>query len=350
MKLATLLENTPTSFLNSEVSRASHKRMMQVWWSQIKKCLQSDLLACDARVSLFVAAAKSYHYAALLRLLPDELQNIDIILDAIVSLDRLERLRWHTFDRSKRNVLLHLLHTVLVRHGECVALDTLHPSDYGELYAHLQLPPPKLTPTQIFEVTNSPECPHTRRYTQLRERSPVRLGFYGARGWLDELYAMLTVGRLPLDGPIELLPTVDAVLQQCPYAAAWGASRCGAMLSCVAVVEYVVPPEEESSLCPDQGKVTVHDANCMQISYLMFFGTSVDKYEKMTLAAKLSKTLTKLQLYWRRISGWFEDNSNLLTMSVYAMCLFFTSTTGSHVVHKVATTGLSAFKKGFLHY
>lgn len=349
MTLATLLENYPTSILNSDVSEASQQRMLQVWWSQIKKCLHSDLLACDARVSLFVVAAKSYHYAALLRLLPDELQNIDIILDAIVSLDRLERLKWHTFDCSKRNVLLYLLHTVLVRHGECVALATLQRSEYGALYARLQIPPPKQTPTQIFEVTSSAECPHTRTYAQLRERSPVRLGFYGARGWLDELYAMLTVGRLPLDEPIELLPTVDAVLQQCPYAASWGASRCGAMLSCVAVVEYVVPPEEESALCPDQGKVTVRDANCMQISHLMFFGTSVDKYEKMTLATKVSKTLSKLQLYWRSISGWFDENSNLLSMCVYAMCFIFTSPIGSQVVHKVATTGLSAFKKGFLH-
>lgn len=349
MTLTTLLESTPTTFLNTDVSQAAHRRLLQVWWSQIKKCLHSDLLACDARVSLFVAAAQSYHYAALLRLLPGELQNIDIVLDAIVSLDRLERLSWHSFERSKRHVLLYLLHTVLVRHGECVALATLQRNDYGALYAHLKMPAPQQAPTQIFEVTSSLECPHTQAYVQLRERSPVRLGFYGARGWLDELYAMLTVGRLPHDKPIELLPTVDAVLQQCPHAASWGASRCGAMLRCVAAVEYVMPPEEEeSALSPDQGKVIVRDANCMQISYLMFFGTSVEKYERMTLATTLSQTWSKFTEYWRRISGWFEENNHVLSMCVYAMCLCFTSATGGHVLHRVATKGLSAYKKGFL--
>lgn len=316
------------------------------WWHEIRKCLRSDLLACDARMSLFVAAATSYRYKALLRLLPANLQKIDLILDTIMNLDRLERLKRPTRFGGCDYRALKLLHTVLVQHGECAALATLQSSDFAALYAHLQIDPPKQTPTHIFEVTPSLKCAHTKAYAQLREEYPVRMGFYGGR--LDELYAMLTVGCLPNDEPIELGSNMDAALEQCTHSAAWGASRCGAMLSCVAVVEYVMLPEQVSE-CERHANVIVRDANCMQISYLMFFGKTVNEYERDThksMENKHDELKTNMPMDWSTTADWVLSNKYALTLGI--LCLPLTMTGGSAWLHKIATMGQFVLKKGFL--
>lgn len=326
--------------------------LQQEWWYHIKKCLRSDLLACDARLSLFVAAATSYRYKALLRLLPAELQNIENILDTIVNLDRLERLKGPTRIGGCDCRMLQLLHTVLVQHGECAALSTLHSSEFPALYAHLKIHAPRKTPTQIFEVTPSLKCDHTKAYAQLREEFPVRLGFYGGR--LDDLYAMLTVGSLPNDEPIELYSNMDAVLQQCPYAATWGASRCGAMLSCVAIVEYVMLPEQVS-VCEKTGKVIVRYADCMQISYLMFFDDmyvpeSEREVQKVMMNNQNNNNMRicSLPTDWIKTTDWLLSNKHALTLGIYMVCLPLTINSGNALLHKIATMGQFMLKKGFL--
>ncbi|KAH8413721.1 hypothetical protein KR222_004851, partial [Zaprionus bogoriensis] len=343
----------------------------------IRECLQSDLLACDARLSLFVAAATSYRYASLLRLLPEELQNIDEILDTIDNLDRLETLLRRNLSRCDLNVL-RLLHVVLVRHGEFVALTTLPSCDFVHLYAHLKIRPPSQPPTHIFEVTPSLKCEHTKAYARLREEHPVRIGFLAGR--LDELYPMLTMGYLPGDEPVMLSFTVDSAARHCECSASWGASRCGAMLSCVAVVEYVMVVDQVS-LCDNDRRVLVRDANCMQISYLIFYGKSVAEYEQSKLqmeTRQLQKRQAKLKhkqqhhhqqqnqqqqqhhqhhhhhrqrkamLPWHNTVGWIESSKYTLSLGVYLMILSLSSPNGRGLLHQFASTGVYVLRKVFL--
>lgn len=315
---------------------------------QVQERLQSDLLACDVRFSLFVAAATSYMYESLLRPFPKEFldsnqrPDINAIFDTIADVDRLETILAQLINGNYRRYhvkVMNLLHAVLVRHGERVALSTLRPCEFEDLYTHLQIGTPRMAPTQIFEVTPSLKCAHTKEYTSLREQCPVRIGFYGAK--LEKLYAMLTVGCLPMDKPLVLARNVDEALQLSPQSPGWGGSRCGALLRCVAVVEYVVVPAHVS-VDDDNGLVTIREASCMQISYLMFFGQNFAKVESPLMRQP------KLVVNWNDTVKWMEDNKYALSLGVYLMVLSLTSSSGRGILHRFACTGLHVLRKGFL--
>ncbi|KAH8299608.1 hypothetical protein KR044_003502, partial [Drosophila immigrans] len=315
---------------------------------QIQKHLETDLLACDARLSLFVAAANSYRYESLLRPFPEEFldgkgrPNINAIFDVIADFDRLETILQQILNghyRSCQKNVLKLLHAVLVKHGEHVALSTLHPGEFQDLYSHLKIPAPSTSPTQIFEVTPSLKCAHTKAYTTLREQYPVKIGFYG--GKLEELYAMLTVGCLPMNEPIRLFCKVDDALNQSQCGTSWGASRCGAMLSCVAVVEFAVVP---SLVIKDDDRrhVIVHDADCIQISYLLFFGKSFTQYEN---ALSLQ---TKVHVDWSATLRWLASKKYTISLGVYLMILSMSLSSGRGVLYRLATSGIYVIKKSLL--
>lgn len=315
---------------------------------QIQKHLQTDLLACDARLSLFVAAANSYRYESLLRPFPEEFldrdrrPNINAIFDVIADFDRLEiilhQILRGNYSSSHKNVLK-LLYAVLVKHGEFVALSTLQLCEFDDLYAHLKITAPSTAPTQIFEVTPSLKCAHTKAYTTLRDQYPVKMGFYG--GNLEELYAMLTVGCLPMNEPIKLTGNVDAALTQSQYGNSWGASRCGAILNCVAVVEYLEVPSQVS-VTDDNLHVIVRDANCIQISYLLFFGKSYAQDE----GALMLKP--KMSIDWNDTIKWLENKKYAISLGVYLMILSMSLSNGRGMIYRLATSGMYTIRKGFL--
>ncbi|XP_034477873.1 protein mono-ADP-ribosyltransferase Parp16 [Drosophila innubila] len=315
---------------------------------QIQKHLQTDLLACDARLSLFVAAANSYRYESLLRPFPEEFldscrrPNINAIFDVIADFDRLEiilnQILKGNYSSSHKNVLK-LLYAVLVKHGQYVALSTLQPCEFDDLYAHLKITAPTSPPTQIFEVTPSLKCAHTKAYTTLREQYPVKMGFYG--GHLEELYAMLTVGCLPMNEPIKLTCNVDDALTQSRYGNSWGASRCGAILNCVAVVEYLEVPSQVTSE-DDNLHVIVRDANCIQISYLLFFGKSYMQHESALMLQP------KVSIDWSETVKWLQTRKYAISLGVYLMILSMSLSGGRGMLYRLATSGMYTIRKGFL--
>lgn len=315
---------------------------------QVQDRLRSDLLACDVRFSLFVAAANSYRYEKLLRPFPKEFldgnqrPNIGAIFQVVADIDRLEVLleqlskgNFHCYHKD----VLNLLYVVLVRHGERFALSTLRPCEFEDLYAHLKTVAPQVQPTQIFEVTPSLKCTHTKVYTRLREQYPVRIGFYGAR--VEQLYAMLTVGSLPVNTCLELTSDVDEALRRSPQTPGWGGSRCGALLRCVAVVEYVVKPAFVN-VEPNGRYVSITDANCIQISYLMFFGQSFEKKRSARVRQpKLSINLTESL-------KWMEGNKYALSVGMYLMLMSLTTPSGRGIMHRFACYGFYVLRKAFL--
>ncbi|KAH8371734.1 hypothetical protein KR093_008735, partial [Drosophila rubida] len=315
---------------------------------QIQKHLEADLLACDARLSLFVAAANSYRYESLLCPFPDDFldskqrPDINAIFDVIADFDRLETILQQILSghcNSCHANVLKLLHAVIVKHGEHVALSTLQPCEFQDLYQHLNMRAPATAPTQIFEVTPSLKCAHTKAYTALREQYPVKIGYYG--GKLEELYAMLTVGCLPMNEPIRLFCNVDVALSRSQCGTSWGASRCGAMLSCVAVVEFAMVPTLVVQ-DDDQRHVIVRDADCIQISYLLFFGKSFTQYEKaLTLQSHV-------HVDWDATFRWLASKKYAISLGVYLMILSMSLSSGRGVFYKLATCGIYAIRRGIL--
>ncbi|EDW09480.1 protein mono-ADP-ribosyltransferase Parp16 [Drosophila mojavensis] len=370
MKLIHFLDNSNIASSMDTASEAGHVfaepcaepgiSMQQLY--QLQECLQSDLLACDVRFSLFVAAANSYRYETLLRPFPREFldseqrPNIGAIFQVIADIDRLEVIL-DQLDRGNYGCyhvnVLSLLHAVLVRHGERVALSTLRPSEFTDLYAHLQIGAPQVAPTQIIEVTPSLRCSHTKAYTALRERYPVRIGFYGGRA--EQLYAMLTVGCLPTHTALELSRDVDEALQHSPEAPGWGGSRCGALLRCVAIVEYVLQPEMVSVERNGTGHVSIADASCIQISYLLLFGQNCesdesDECDESVERRQCSRLVRqpKFKINLTEVLRWMESNKYVLSLGMYLMLMSLTTPSGRGILHRFACTGMCMLRRGFL--
>ncbi|XP_032590606.1 protein mono-ADP-ribosyltransferase Parp16 [Drosophila grimshawi] len=348
MQLVGYLDSSHTGTSSSPPSWECTKSISLQQCSQIQERLQNDLLACDARLSLFVAAANSYRYESLLRPFPkeflddDQRPDIAAILDVVADMERLDTIL-RRLVKGKSGCLkvneLHLLHAVLVRHGERVAIRTLSECEFDDLFRLIQLVAPQMLPTHIFGVTPSMKCGHTKHYVNLRKQYPIGIGYYG--GKLEHLYAMLTMGSLPLDEPLELYCDVEETLKMCRLSTGWGGSRCGAILGCVAVVEYVVLPKLVST-DENRGLVIINDATCMQVCYLMFFGQSFQQYEHALISQP------SLSINWNETCKWMEDNRYTLSLGIYMMILSLSASSGRGIFHRFAEIGLYVLRRGFL--
>ncbi|XP_068146270.1 protein mono-ADP-ribosyltransferase Parp16 [Drosophila tropicalis] len=335
MNLTNLQMNDKDKDDKDDGTRGRRKMLQQVF-----KRLQSDLLACDAQWTLFVAAAHSYLYERLVLPFPKDFVTntrklkIELICETIAEVPRLEYvLEQLNLGLSKcfSTQAVKLLHTVLVKHRDRMALSTLRPCEFSELYEHLQMPAPKNSPTQIFEVMAS-----GKDYAQLRASHsyPVRLGFYG--GKLDELYTILIAGTVPNEHePLMLTTDIDEALAMSPAAAGWGGSRCGSVLRSVAVVEFInMPPHV--TVVKDNRHVLIKSSSCMQISYLLIYGQSCDAYER------------SMEQPYKRLLRWAEANQDVLLMSLCVLGLSIVSRTGGGYLRSFAETGFHFFKRNLL--
>ncbi|ALC41681.1 CG15925, partial [Drosophila busckii] len=327
---------------------------------QLQRCLQTDLLACDARCSLFVAAVHSYRYEQLLQHCLAELQlSIDDIYAVLGSLERLEllaaQLQQGNYGGYEARVY-RLLHGLLVQHGERVALSTLQAAEFEPLYAHLQIPKPSCRPTHILEVTPSLKCAHTQAYARLQATHQLRLGFYAVP--LQQLYAMLTVGGLPDNGPVRITTDLEEALQLAQLGVAWGASRLGALLRCVAIVEFALVPQLVQ-VEQDNRHAVISDASCLQISYLLCFGESLaaqPEAPQRQLKQQLQQLLLPLTSPWPKLTEragallhWAHGNKYSLTLGVYLMCVCLTPPSGRcGLFHSLASSAAYALRRGFL--
>ncbi|XP_030386999.1 protein mono-ADP-ribosyltransferase PARP16 [Scaptodrosophila lebanonensis] len=313
---------------------------------QVQAHLQSDLLACDARWSLFVAAVTSYKFESLVLPFPKEFlneqqrPNINKVYDIIGDVPRLEvveqRLLHCNYGPCRPDVMK-LLHSVLVKHGERVALNSLSQCQFESLFAYLRVAPPRQMPSQILEVTPSPKSAHTKAYARLCRQHPVKLAYYG--GKLEHFYGLLTADRLPEGKPLVLTSDVNEALKRSPPGAGWGGSRCGSLLRCVAIVELVCAPKYVVLEADEQGvrdgrRVLVNNASCIQISYILIYGQSCRQFEA--------------QKPCRQLLNWAEANKYAISLGVYLMILSFTSSCGRGFFRSFARTSLNVFKRGLL--
>lgn len=333
--------------LKSKIEKYNQMKSAQVYSvHQVQNRLRDDLLACDARWSLFVAAITSYRYDALARPFPKDFMNcshqpdIDRVTAMIGDMPRMEIILEEFGDGNYSRFepdMMKLLYTLFVKHGDRVALSTVPISKHSVLLENLKVSSELSQPTNIFSVHPSYKMSHTRHYEALKAKTKdVKVGYYG--GNLNTFYSMLTAGILPYGKPINLYSDMSEALKKSPPGAGWGGSRCGSVLRCVAVVDYVNIPEHVSVTVDEvSGKVSsvlIKDAKCMQITHLLVYGQSCAEYEA-------SKP-------YNQVINWLDNNKHIISLGVYLMMISFSSKYSTGLIRGVARTGLNIFKRGFL--
>ncbi|KAH8269406.1 hypothetical protein KR018_002502, partial [Drosophila ironensis] len=306
----------------------------------VQRRLQDDLLGCEAMWTIFVAASMSYRYRTRLRPFPRCCQSIDHICQTLGEIPRLEFLHQQLLLCDYRGCtpkVIRLLSEVLVEQGKRVSLSSLRTCEFAELYSNLGMPTPARQPTQIFEVRTGHQNRRAETYKLLRKQNKeaVRLGFYGCQ--LEKLYALLNDDQLPEVEDLELTSDVNEALANSKAQAGLGGSRCGSILRCVAVVEFVFMGNETS---PDKKHVIVSQPETMQVSYLMIYGQSCDDYEaEMRLLPQSGRKL----MNW---IGNFEQDA--LSLGISLLIVSSVSHFGGSFFRLFARTGFHILKRGLM--
>ncbi|KAH8284744.1 hypothetical protein KR054_000505 [Drosophila jambulina] len=271
-RLLTLL---PHSMALESMPDPAHLKALRL----VQERLQQDLQGCEALLSIFAAAAMSYRYRSRLRPFPQHWPSIDHLCHTLSDVPPLSILNLslkHCDYTSCPSHVCRLLTNVLVEQGDRVSLSSLRPCEFPELYAHLGMPTPQQSPTQIFEVRLGKGNAKAETYFRLRRSSKesVRLGFHGCK--LEKMYSLLNDQYLSDGKCLELTSNVNEALARSKPQAGLGGSLCGSILRCVAVVEFVFRDNETS---PDMQHVLIREPETMQISYLMLYGQSCQERE-----------------------------------------------------------------------
>ncbi|XP_067633976.1 protein mono-ADP-ribosyltransferase PARP16 [Eurosta solidaginis] len=255
--------------------------------------LETDLIACDAKWTLFVAAAQSYRYDTQLKPFPPRFVSTDagLDIDALISvindtpklrviLQNIVEENYEEFDAD----VLDLLHHVLVVQREPM-LHLLDDNDFDVIMSSMGQSEELPRPTHVFRICNMPVL-----HEAIQEESaftvedhPPKLAFHGNR--LDSFFAMLTQAgackQQPpntenagdnVDEPLILTTDLSMAMQRSPNGAGWGASSCGSMISCVALCEFDHHPDYV--VTHSVGSVIeVRKPELVRVRYLLFYGS-----------------------------------------------------------------------------
>ncbi|XP_017044384.1 protein mono-ADP-ribosyltransferase Parp16 [Drosophila ficusphila] len=304
--------------------------------------LQEDFLGCEALWTIFVAAAWSYRYRTRLRPFLSHWSTIDVLCNTLGEAPRLEvlqqQLRHCDYQACSSNVV-RLLTDILVDQADRVSLSSLRPCEFGELYSHLGMQPPRCPPTQIFEVRMGRGNQKVEAYARLRQdnKESVRLGFFGCK--LEKLYALLNHNCLTDGKCLKLTSDVNEALAKSKPQAGLGGSKCGSILRCVAIVEFVFQENETS---PDKKHVIIKDAATMQISYLLIYGQSCDEHaaeKQMQLVAQPG----------RKLLNWLENHQDeAMSLGVGLLIVSSMAHFGCNFFCLFARTGFHVLKRGLI--
>uniref|UniRef100_W8BMA0 Mono (ADP-ribose) polymerase PARP16 n=1 Tax=Ceratitis capitata TaxID=7213 RepID=W8BMA0_CERCA len=282
---------------DSHVSRSGGLRIaadIQEKINALRFLLESDLIACDAKWTLFVAAALSYRYDTQLKpfpprfVSPDGSLDIDALISVINDTPKLRVILQNIVDENYEEFdayVLDLLHHVLVVQREPM-LHLVDDNDFDVILRNMQQSAELPKPTHVFRVSNMPlihEAIEEEPNIYIDNGHPPKLAFYGNR--LDCFFAMLTQAgtykQVPhhaenagddVDVPLKLSTDLKVALQHSPNGAGWGASSCGSMISCVAICEFENHPgyvlgNTENSI------IEVRKPELVLIRYLLFYGS-----------------------------------------------------------------------------
>ncbi|XP_061394462.1 protein mono-ADP-ribosyltransferase Parp16, partial [Musca vetustissima] len=242
----------------------------------LRNSLQKDLMGCDAKWTLFVATAFSYRNRYKLKPFPPRFghasdhQNIDALISVINDTPKLNIVLHNLIGRYFDNVdpeVIELLYWILIEQME----PRLRLVNFEEIKDTLQNVDMPQKPTQIFEVMASEGFHADVDFQKKISNSPTKLGFYGST--LDSYYSIIYNGFSDVTdtGAINISLNLESCLQQNPCGAAWGASQCGSLISCVAVCEFA--GGKSTSTGEDHQSYLEVDPHAIRMRYLLFYGS-----------------------------------------------------------------------------
>ncbi|KAI9583561.1 hypothetical protein GQX74_005309 [Glossina fuscipes] len=259
----------------------------------LRSVLESDILAADAKWTLFVAAALSYRYDCQLIPCPSRyteehsICDIDALVTVINDTPKLrvvyQNIVEKNFDELDADVM-ELLHWVLVE-LKGFNLRSLDPEEINSLIHSIDAKAQLTGPAYAFEVI-SPSSVHPLEELPKRAGDkPNTLAFYGNK--LDTFYSVINNGFRLQATPkriFKLTNDFNTSLQLSPPCPGWGASQCGPMISCAALCEFAYSSELVHFHTNENNKKSVNidvmSPDLLRIRYIFFIASAGSKQRR----------------------------------------------------------------------
>uniref|UniRef100_A0A1Q3F8K5 Poly [ADP-ribose] polymerase n=1 Tax=Culex tarsalis TaxID=7177 RepID=A0A1Q3F8K5_CULTA len=253
--------------------------------SALRATIDRDPVAADLRVSLVVAAAKSFKYDSCLQPFPPDYivnkeKKIDELNRVLDSLPALSEIVPPELDDSQLDLLCWIL---CKQHGP--GLRTVAKSDFESVFAKAPCLAAFQRPQFVFEVVHREDANSERRFRANRTDFRTHHAYHGSK--LFSFYSILNYGlqqhlnKTAVFGEgIYLSEELHVSQMFAPTGSGWSASTLGSHLSCTAICEYVDNPafvrwqeDSQSSSIPER-YVLVKNNEMVQLRYLLVYGNS----------------------------------------------------------------------------
>ncbi|XP_053688678.1 protein mono-ADP-ribosyltransferase PARP16-like [Sabethes cyaneus] len=250
----------------------------------VKEALVGDPAAADLRLSLFVAAAKSFRYDSCLQPFPANYiingeKNITELTKALDELPPLDNL---SIDNLKKSSI-DLLHWILCRQSGA-RLRTVPAPDHDSVLAKSPCLAAFQRPHYIFEVLHQGESRSERVFRENSSHFNSCHAYHGSK--LFNYYSILNYGlqqhlnKTALFGEgIYLSEELHVSQIFAPTGAGWSKSSLGSHLACTAMCEYIDNPayvksqEENQSTNIPEKYIIVKNNDLIQVRYLLVYGS-----------------------------------------------------------------------------
>uniref|UniRef100_A0A1I8Q1T8 PARP16 N-terminal domain-containing protein n=1 Tax=Stomoxys calcitrans TaxID=35570 RepID=A0A1I8Q1T8_STOCA len=288
---------------------------------ELLQVLVNDLMACDAKWTLFVATAFSYQYEHKLIPFPPKFaheetgHDIDALVMVINDTPKLTVILDHIVEENFQELnkeVIELLYWVLITQNN----PSLRLLDGQEVEAMLQSMGMKdlpLKPTFIFEIMAAQEFHSQQAFGKVNSVLPLRKGFYGHK--LDTFYSIIhngfTIAHCKGQETLMLSTDFLTTLHKSPCGTAWGYSLCGSLISCTALCEFAYDSAEDNTTPNSRDKAfddfEIKDPKRVRMRYLLIYGS------RLLQEKNHSKDAGKTE--------WYVRHKYTLAMTTYLLVL-----------------------------
>ncbi|KNC20927.1 hypothetical protein FF38_00292 [Lucilia cuprina] len=285
----------------------------------LQYALETDLVACDAKWTLFVAAALSYRYDSVLKPFPPQFSaeqtgcKIDILMSVINDTPKLRVILQNLMEQNYTEInreVTDLLYWVLIEMRE-PALRLVEGEELYSLLTSIDEKALKFKPTHVFEVQALTGFHSEVAFRNRTLNLPLKLAFMGNK--FDNYFNILQNGftQYPENNKnyLELTTDLKKSLQHSPNCAAWGASQCGSIIACTAICEFALDAEMDSIIPDKQSKscvnIQLRNLENIRVRYLIFYG----------------KRFPRRHLPKRRFLSWIFHHKYSLSLISYMLFL-----------------------------
>lgn len=319
--------------------------------SALRNAIDRDHTAADLRISLVVAAAKSFKYDSCLLPFPADYivnkeKKIDELNRVLDSLPALSEIVLEELDEPQ----LDLLYWILCKqYGP--GLRSVPKADFDSVFAKAPCLAAFQRPQFIFEVVHRDDANSERRFRENRTGFQSHHAYHGSK--VFSFYSILNYGlqqhlnKTSVFGEgIYLSEELHVSQMFAPTGSGWSRSTLGSHLACTAICEYVDNPayvkwqeDNQSSSIPEK-YVLVKNNEMVQLRYLLVYGNSRNSAEPKRPAAVDSKQPQK-QLQQQRVVvappnrcvRWMAANKSWLLAGGYVAMLFAIGLMNSRNAH-----------------